>query len=187
MLDSRSISNNGHHPNRWWVPLTYTWQNNVSHILSAWIPEESDEVDILLPDVGEEQWIIFNVDQVGKFVLKYSIIISTKYFLFYNKKGYYRVNYDQRNWNLIAGQLLNNVEEVPVINRAQLIDDAFNLARSGRLDYSVALNLSRYLRKETELIPWKSASTALKFLDAMLCRTSVYGAFQVSGFRRFFF
>jgi len=70
LLDSRSISNNGHCPNRWWVPLTYTWQNNVSHILSAWIPEESDEVDISLPDVGEEQWIIFNVDQVGKFIFK---------------------------------------------------------------------------------------------------------------------
>ena len=95
-------------------------------------------------------------------------------------KGYYRVNYDRRNWDLLAGQLLSDADEIPVINRCQLIDDAFNLARSGRLDYSVALNLTRYLSNEREYLPWKSASMALKFLDSMLGRTPIYGVFQVN-------
>lgn len=90
------------------------------------------------------------------------------------------MNYDKRNWDLIAEQLLSDAGQIPVINRAQLIDDAFNLARSGRLDYSVALNLTRYLGGEVEYLPWKAVSTALKFLDAMLGRTPIYGAFQVS-------
>lgn len=80
---------------------------------------------------------------------------------------------------MIAQQLFEDSREISVINRAQLIDDAFNLARAGFLDYSVAFNLTRYLQYEVEYIPWKSASTGLKFLDAMLCRTKIYGAFQV--------
>lgn len=94
-------------------------------------------------------------------------------------KGYYRVNYDQRNWNLIVQQLLDDPREISVINRAQLIDDAFNLARAGLLDYSVTFNLTRYLQYEVEYIPWKSAAIGFKFLDSMLCRTKIYGSFQV--------
>lgn len=94
-------------------------------------------------------------------------------------EGYYRVNYDQHNWNLIVQQLLDDPREISVINRAQLIDDAFNLARAGFLDYSVTFNLTRYLQNEIEYIPWKSAAIGLKFLDSMLCRTKIYGSFQV--------
>ncbi|RXM91483.1 Aminopeptidase N [Acipenser ruthenus] len=46
-----------------------------------------------------------------------------------NCTGYYRVNYDTENWNRLLQQLQDNFTEIPVINRAQLIDDAFNLAR----------------------------------------------------------
>lgn len=95
-------------------------------------------------------------------------------------EGFYRVNYDERNWNLIIQQLIEDPREISVINRAQLIDDAFNLARAGLLDYSVTFNLTRYLRYETEYVAWRSAATGIKFLDSMLCHTKIYGDFQVS-------
>ena len=45
--------------------------------------------------------------------------------------GYYRVNYDKQNWELIIKQLNEDHTKIHVINRAQIIDDAINLARSG--------------------------------------------------------
>lgn len=80
---------------------------------------------------------------------------------------------------MIIDQLHTDPREFSVINRAQLIDDAFNLARADYLSYSILFNLTRYLRNESEYIPWKSAANGIKFLDAMLCRTHIYGAFQV--------
>jgi aminopeptidase N len=46
---------------------------------------------------------------------------------------------------------------IHVINRAQIMDDALNLAKSGLLDYETALSVTGYLSKEVEYIPWASA------------------------------
>lgn len=74
----------------------------------------------------------------------------------YQVSGYYRVNYDQANWEKLLHTLntshtvrrrqkeqtsapaagcadwlwLPLFQDIPLINRAQLVDDAFNLARS---------------------------------------------------------
>ncbi|KAF7238055.1 Thyrotropin-releasing hormone-degrading ectoenzyme, partial [Varanus komodoensis] len=45
-----------------------------------------------------------------------------------NQTGYFRVNYDIRNWRLLIDQLMRNHKVISVSNRASLIDDAFNLA-----------------------------------------------------------
>ena len=41
--------------------------------------------------------------------------------------GFYRVNYDLENWNKLIKQLKENHTLINPINRAQLIDDSFNL------------------------------------------------------------
>ncbi|KAK2107487.1 hypothetical protein P7K49_012652 [Saguinus oedipus] len=46
-----------------------------------------------------------------------------------NVTGYYRVNYDDDNWRKIQTRLQTDRSAIPVINRAQIINDAFNLAR----------------------------------------------------------
>ena len=43
--------------------------------------------------------------------------------------------------------------------------DAFNLARAGRLNYSIALSLTGYMRNEVDYIPWKSMETYSHFDD----------------------
>jgi hypothetical protein len=96
--------------------------------------------------------------------------------------GYYRVNYDRRNWKLLADHLLSSPlqNELPPVTRAQLLDDAMNLARAGLLDYDVALNMTRYLAtKEMDFVPWKSFHEHLRFLNLMLRQTTGYGLFQV--------
>jgi len=64
------------------------------------------------------------------------------------------------------------------MNRAQLIDDAFNLARSGVIDYEIALNLTQYLEKEEEYVPWSTATRVLGYIDSMLIRTEIYGSWR---------
>ena len=58
---------------------------------------------------------------------------------------------------MLAKQLLKDHTTIHVINRAQIIDDALNLAKSGLLDYDTALSVTGYLSKEVEYIPWASA------------------------------
>jgi len=72
-----------------------------------------------------------------------------------------------------------NFSGIHVINRAQLLDDALALARAGQLDYATAMDVTSYLEKELEYIPWKAALNALSYIDTMLVRTSAYASFKV--------
>ena len=94
--------------------------------------------------------------------------------------GYYRVNYDAHNWKLIAQQLMTNHTVISVINRAQIMNDALNLARAGLLHYETPLNLTKYLEREVEFLPWESTLTALSYLNSMMQRTPGYGLLKVT-------
>ena len=54
------------------------------------------------------------------------------------------------------------------INRAQLIDDALNLAKAGYLGYGTALGMTEYLDAESEFVPWSSAKTAFSYIQLMM-------------------
>lgn len=92
----------------------------------------------------------------------------TKYIILNTKQtGYYRVNYDENNWNQIKEALRkDNFDGIHVMNRAQIVDDLFNLARAGIVKYSSAVDIIRYIKKEKHYIPWLSAiSHGLTFLS----------------------
>uniref|UniRef100_A0A182NCK1 Aminopeptidase n=1 Tax=Anopheles dirus TaxID=7168 RepID=A0A182NCK1_9DIPT len=94
--------------------------------------------------------------------------------------GYYRVNYDVESWNKLIAVLNSDRFDsaVPVINRAQLVDDVANLARAGEVDYAVALSLMQYLERETEYIPWSTAYNALLYIDRMYSSGDHYDRFE---------
>jgi hypothetical protein len=99
--------------------------------------------------------------------------------------GFYRVNYDDTNWNLISAYLSSpgGVDVVAPENRAQLMDDALTLARVGRLSYTIALSTTAYLNYETKLTPWKSITGSNGFgyiRDRMYQTTEGVTLFQVS-------
>ena len=79
---------------------------------------------------------------------------------------------------MLAKQLMKDHTSIHVINRAQIIDDALNLAKSGLLDYETALSVTGYLSKEVEYIPWASALNGLKYLNKMLKTSEAYGDFK---------
>lgn len=91
------------------------------------------------------------------------------------------MNYDKTNWQMIIKHLnKQNFKDISTINRAQLIDDALNLARAGKLDYNIALDVTSYLAHETEYLPWNAAFNVLNYLDDMLIKTQGYDKFRVS-------
>lgn len=94
--------------------------------------------------------------------------------------GYYRVNYDEKNWDRIIDYLnSDDYGNINRLNRAQLIDDAFNLARSGRLDYSIPFELAKYLKRETDYFPFYSYFTALNFVSLELAGSDQFDQFKV--------
>lgn len=91
------------------------------------------------------------------------------------------MNYDINNWQLLANYLQDpqNYSKIASTNRAQIVDDALTLARAGKLDYRIALNLTRYLVNENEYVPWRSALGAFNFIDSMMSSGADYCLFKV--------
>ncbi|NXB05314.1 AMPN Aminopeptidase, partial [Cnemophilus loriae] len=93
-----------------------------------------------------------------------------------NVTGYFRVNYNQENWDQLLIQLDTNHQVFPVINRAQIIDDAFNLARAKYVNVTLALSTTRFLSQEMEYMPWQAALSNLQYFQLMFDRSEVFGA-----------
>ncbi|CAO1423722.1 unnamed protein product [Diamesa serratosioi] len=147
----------------WWIPLTYTDSEthdfNVSHARD-WMScadDKQSEIKRIENLPGKDQWVIFNIQLAGL----------------------YKINYDRHNWRLIVNALNGpDYKDINTINRAQLIDDAMDLAWTGKQDYGIALALISYMKQEDEYIPWKSALENLKSIENLLLRTPVFGAFK---------
>uniref|UniRef100_A0A674E7U4 Alanyl aminopeptidase, membrane n=1 Tax=Salmo trutta TaxID=8032 RepID=A0A674E7U4_SALTR len=67
---------------------------------------------------------------------------------------------------------------IPLINRAQIVDDAFNLARAKVINTTLALRTTRYLSQERDYIPWESAIRNLNYYILMFDRGQAYGVLQ---------
>ena len=80
---------------------------------------------------------------------------------------------------MLTKQLMDNHTAISVINRAQIMDDALNLAKAGQLDYETVFNLTRYLQWETEYDPWEAALSSFTYISSMMSRTSGYGLLKV--------
>ena|SRR6218665_475903 len=70
-------------------------------------------------------------------------------------------------------QILNEVE------RSKLLHDALFLARAEQLNYSMALDLTEYARKETGLLPWDTIYASFQYINAMMVHRSEHHAFLV--------
>ncbi|XP_060892359.1 aminopeptidase N-like [Labrus mixtus] len=136
----------------WIVPIK--WMKTGADQVSEWLNQNSTTIDKM--KVSEADWVLAN----------------------HNVSGYYRVNYDEANWEKLLTTLTNNHQLIPVINRAQLIDDAFNLARAKIIPTVLALRTTKYLSLEREYMPWDSALGSLDFFDLMFDRNEVYGVMQ---------
>ncbi|XP_061679641.1 alanyl (membrane) aminopeptidase-like b [Syngnathoides biaculeatus] len=136
----------------WHIPINV--MSNTSGISLQWLETSKTVKDAFISKHGE--WILANI----------------------NCTGYYRVNYNPENWQRLFIQLESNPHHIPVMNRGQLIDDAFNLARAKIVDVTLALNATMFLRNEKDYIPWESAVRNLEYFVVMFDRSEVYGPIQ---------
>ncbi|XP_017321402.1 alanyl (membrane) aminopeptidase-like b [Ictalurus punctatus] len=137
----------------WQVPIIYMKSDFTQQKASL---KEKGPVRKPIFEVTDDGWLLVNI----------------------NSSGYYRVNYDDQNWNRLIDQLESDHQGIPLINRGQLIDDAFNLARAKYINVSLALSTTKYLINETEYIPWESALNNLGYFILMFDRSEVYGPMQ---------
>lgn len=94
------------------------------------------------------------------------LLANTKQF------GFYRVNYEISNWQLLISQLLNQHDKLDSITRAQLIDDAFTFSSAKMLPFELAMNLTTYLLRERNYLPWNAALSHFDFIESHLSFTS---------------
>nr|XP_006825130.1 PREDICTED: aminopeptidase N-like [Saccoglossus kowalevskii] len=147
----------------WYVPLTWTDQSELqfeslgpcnTHVNSKWMNKAP--ADFQLNTESDDDWFIVNV----------------------NQNMYYRVNYENENWEKLSNYLIPSHTDIPIRNRGALISDAFNIGKSHRGDHVNALKIIQYLRDERDYNPWLTTRDNLGFTVHMIWRTSTYGFFE---------
>ncbi|XP_011061956.1 PREDICTED: aminopeptidase N-like [Acromyrmex echinatior] len=119
----------------WWIPVTYTTETNLNFTITPfcedWITPE--QFFIYLPPINVNNWIIVNLQHLG----------------------YYRVMYDMENWLRLANYLNSKkYYKIHVVNRAQIIDDAYYFLIMKQLNFDMFKNLTMYLSQEIDYIAW---------------------------------
>ncbi|XP_030325574.1 leucyl-cystinyl aminopeptidase isoform X3 [Strigops habroptila] len=127
----------------WHIPLTYmTSSCNFTHCTNAYLLDQKSAV-IELPE--EVEWIKFNVDM----------------------NGYYIVHYGE-DWKTLIDLLKKNHTALSPKDRANLINNIFNLAGLGKESLEKAFELIDYLNKESSTAPLTQALFQLSLIYNLL-------------------
>ncbi|XP_013911753.1 PREDICTED: endoplasmic reticulum aminopeptidase 1 [Thamnophis sirtalis] len=130
----------------WHIPLTYLTNkcNDVQRFLLT-----TKTNDIVLPE--EVEWIKFNVGM----------------------NGYYIVHYGDHGWDSLIRLLKDNHKAISSNDRASLINNAFQLVSAGKLSIEKALDLTLYLKHESEITPVYQGLNELVPLYKLLEKTNI--------------
>lgn len=132
----------------WWIPYNLASAQNPTFDKtspSGWMARgeltksiKSDESDTKW---GNTDWVILNRQQTG----------------------YYRVQYDDKNYELIFKELTDgDVNRIHPINRAQIIDDLHEFVLRERVSAKHLCSALNYLSKEMSYAPWQAASKTIE-------------------------
>lgn len=145
----------------WWIPINYATAQNPNFentTADEWFPQNQRNFTIQVPSLtSANDWLIINKQE----------------------SGYYRVLYDQRNYQLLSEALYNDIDAIHNLNRAQLIDDTYNFVRTDRLTYDTFLDITRFLEFENEYAAWYPAITAFTTIDRYFSGHVNYPLFRV--------
>uniref|UniRef100_A0AAG5CQ28 Aminopeptidase n=1 Tax=Anopheles atroparvus TaxID=41427 RepID=A0AAG5CQ28_ANOAO len=143
-------------PTLWMIPYTILEEGTpLSEPLEwNWLTTRAAQVPTTASD---DRWIIANVNQTG----------------------FFRVNYDTLNWYMLTEALIDDPTSIPVHSRSQLVDDAFHLARSNRLDIEITLDLLTYVRQERDYPPWEATSRVFTYFYNRMRGTPNYVLYQL--------
>lgn len=165
VTQNRFMYANRNSTTRWWIPFNYVVASNPDF--------SSTKPDFWLPN--QSAWTFTSTTAPKRFTANDWIIANIQ------QTGLYRVNYSPTLWSQIIQQLIgpdNAFEKIHVLNRAQLIDDSFNLGRADMLIFNYFFEVINYLEYETDYIPWASTVYANQLLNRWLTGSSIYPRFQ---------
>ncbi|XP_012226640.2 thyrotropin-releasing hormone-degrading ectoenzyme-like isoform X2 [Linepithema humile] len=130
--------------------VTYTTKSimnfqDIYHNNSFWLSPQKPVK--LVQEFDKDDWIIVNLRQIG----------------------YYRVNYDTENWLNLA-QYMNSVKyvDIHVLNRAQIIDDAFYFFMHEQIDYVTFWKISAFLSREMNYVAWYPMFKAFEHMSVIV-------------------
>ncbi|XP_067653003.1 aminopeptidase N-like [Haliotis asinina] len=152
---------------KWTIPITIATSSNYSNLNKVysynditWLATTEEEKDIrdpIIPDPSQENsWVIVNAQQ----------------------SGYYRVNYEEKNWMALIKQLETDHTVFPPTTRGQIINDAWSLFDAGVLKIGIALRTLNFLKNEVDYVSWRAFARHDSFLTSMLERTQYHGALR---------
>ncbi|CAH1974580.1 unnamed protein product [Acanthoscelides obtectus] len=125
----------------WWIPVVLVRQDKLDFHNSTpfiWMRSEREIQIEGLP--RSDSFVIINPEEIGPFP----------------------VNYDAKNWNMLSN-FLNSPDrtQIPVTTRAKLLHDAWNLAFAGNLSFSIALDMTLFLKDERDYLAWDPVFTLI--------------------------
>lgn len=128
----------------WWIPFNLASAKNATFsktLPSDWMAK-GEQTKLIVSDKSEIKWS--NDDWV---------ILNRK------QTGYYRIQYDEKNYNLIINELNDgDLNKIDPINRAQIIDDLHEFVLRERVPAKHLCNALNYLSKENAYAPWQAAN-----------------------------
>ncbi|XP_067213995.1 aminopeptidase N-like isoform X2 [Linepithema humile] len=131
-----------------WINVTYMWQSSVNFnktIHSFWLTSNKSHTVFDYSNSNVTDWIIVNIQQTG----------------------YYRVHYDIENWKKLKSYLNSkNYAKIHILNRAQIIDDAFYFFLQRQLSYNLFWNLTRFVTRDANFVTWYPM---IKVLESFAC------------------
>ncbi|XP_023219347.1 aminopeptidase N-like [Centruroides sculpturatus] len=127
-----SKANKKYKKDLWQIPISYISQDH-----SEWNPRIVDWLT-------DRNKILKNMPQKDKWILVNG-----------NSIGFYIVNYDKRNWKLLAKQLQSNHNVFSPTNRFKLLNDAVTLYTLDYIEFATLLDFYLYIPSETELVVLK--------------------------------
>lgn len=145
----------------WWIPLVVVTQDRLdfgNFTPRVWLNRTREvRMDAMPP---AEQFVIVNPEEIGPFP----------------------VNYDARNWNLLAAflQTEEGRRQIPIYTRAKLLHDAWNLAYAGDLSFATAFNMTLFMKYEREHLVWNPVFTLIDHIGNHIDMSTVHKKFEVS-------
>ncbi|XP_044004960.1 aminopeptidase N isoform X2 [Aphidius gifuensis] len=126
----------------WDIPIVMISENtlNLTQLYPTFWMTKSDLFVTIETDIDNNEFIIVNPEEIGMFP----------------------VNYDMCNWAMISEFLQGpKRESIPVLTRAKLLHDAWNMAYAGNFCFDIALNMTLFLKNETSHVVWEPFFTMI--------------------------
>ncbi|XP_076169474.1 aminopeptidase N isoform X2 [Ptiloglossa arizonensis] len=145
---------------QWDIPIVMMSQDNLDfqNRPILWLTKANEPKNYTIEDITDENnFIIVNPEEIGIFP----------------------VHYDFCNWKMLSQFLQGpDREKIPVLTRAKLLHDSWNLAYAGELCFGIALNMTLFMKDEKSHVVWEPMFMMIDHIGRRIEGSDVYPKFE---------